>query len=47
MVTPAADYFRSLRAPAETQLEFAPATDETVDPQQLIRELQDAAAADP
>lgn len=47
MATPAADYFRSLRAPAETQLDFAPATDEAVDPQQLIRELQDAAAADP
>ena len=47
MATPTADYFRSLRAPAETQLDFAPATDEAVDPQQLIRELQDAAAADP
>jgi len=47
MAAPAADYFRSLRAPAETQRDFTPATDDAVDPQQLIKELQDAAAADP
>jgi alpha-beta hydrolase superfamily lysophospholipase len=47
MAAPAGDYLRSLRAPSETQLEFTPASDELVDPQQLIRELQEAAAADP
>ncbi len=47
MAAPAGDYVRSLRAPSETQMEFTPSSDELVDPQQLIRELQEAAAADP
>ena len=47
MVQPASEYLQSLRAPAETQLELSPDSDETVDPQQLIRELQEAAAAEP
>lgn len=47
MVQPASEYLQSLRAPAETQMELSPSSDETVDPQQLMRELQDAAAADP
>jgi len=47
MVQPASEYLQSLRAPAETQLEFSPDSDETVDPQQLILELQEAAAAEP
>lgn len=47
MVQPASEYLQSLRAPAETQMELSPSSEETVDPQQLIRELQEAAAAEP
>ncbi|MEY3175813.1 MAG: hypothetical protein RLZZ436_3727 [Planctomycetota bacterium] len=44
MSAPAADYIRSLRAPAETDIGFSPNSDEALDPQQLMQELQDAAA---
>ncbi|MFM7058730.1 MAG: hypothetical protein ACKO2P_17600 [Planctomycetota bacterium] len=47
MAAPAMDYFHSLRAPAETQVDFAPASDELMDPRQLIRELQESTAAEP
>jgi uncharacterized SAM-binding protein YcdF (DUF218 family) len=47
MAQPAVDYFQTLRAPSETQTDFTQSTDEPVDPEQLLKELQDSAAKDP
>ena len=47
MAEPASEYLQSLRPPAETQLQQDSAPDESIDPGQLLKELQDAAANEP
>jgi hypothetical protein len=47
MAEPASEYLHGVRPPAETQIQDDSPPDESIDPGQLLKELQDSAAAEP